>query len=195
MRRSTLTLLLLLGACSQQTASPGQGSTEAASPSGESEAPNPTASSAWKSVRDPNVLTPQGLGAIEVGEAPPATLKPAGKPAGAQVSDGCRIYPDTARRVYAMTDGKVVARVTAMGGSPVRTAEGIAVGASEAAVRQAYPQAVETPHKYAEAPAKYLDWRPGGGTMGLRFEIDARGRVGAIHAGREPEIEYVEGCA
>lgn len=135
-------------------------------------------------------LSPTGIGAIVVGQAPPASLKTDG----AQESEGCHVYPDKALRIYAMTDGKVVARVTAMKGSKVQTAKGIAVGASEAAVRKAYPDAVPSPHKYVEAPAKYLDWRPGGGKSGLRFEIDGEGKVSAIHAGREPEIEYVEGC-
>jgi hypothetical protein len=94
-----------------------------------------------------------------------------------------------------MTDGKVVTRVTAMKDSMVQTDRGIAVGATESAVRKAYPDVKAEPHKYEEAPAKYLDWRPGGGTSGLRFEINAQGKVSAIHAGREPEIELVEGCS
>ena len=138
----------------------------------------------------PESLSPIGIGAIVVGQPLPAALRTDG----AQQSGECQIHPDKALRIYAMTDGKVVTRVTAMRGSKVQTAKGIAIGATEAAVRQAYPDIKAEPHKYVEAPAKYLDWRPGGGTSGLRFEIDAHGKVSAIHAGREPEIEYVEGC-
>ena len=137
------------------------------------------------------VLGPKGLGDIVVGKAPPTTLSAEKTP----MSDTCRIWDDKQRRIYAMTDGKVVTRVTAMSRSSVKTAKGIGVGATEAAVRKAYPDIREQPHKYVEAPAKYLDLRPGGGKTGLRFEIDGEGKVSAIHAGREPEIEYVEGCS
>lgn len=149
--------------------------------------PSPAAAEA----SGPDVLTPEGLGAIIVGQEPPSKLKLDG----AQVSDACQTFSDKRRRIYAMVEDKVVQRITAMSGSPVRTARGVAVGATEAAVRKAYPDAAAQPHKYVDAPAKYLDWRPGGGASGLRFEIDASGKVSAIHAGREPQIEYVEGCA
>jgi hypothetical protein len=175
--------LLLLGACSQPQDAP-PAAPPATFGAGVQPAAGPVA-------QDREVLGPQGIGAIVVGEAPPPVLT---NGAGRE-SDGCDIYSDKARRIYAMTDGKVVARITAMSGSPVKTARGIATGASEAEVRKAYPDLKQEPHKYVEAPAKYLDWRPGGGTTGLRFEIDASGKVSAIHAGREPEIEYVEGCA
>lgn len=192
--------LLTLSACSQRDDAPA--AVASSEPSGEviaapvptaSMTPEPAASDTAASetaAAYPEALSPTGIGAIVVGQALPASLKTSG----AQQSDGCQIHPDKALRVYAMTDGKVVARVTAMSGSKVQTARGIAIGATEAAVRKAYPDAMAEPHKYVEAPGKYLDWRPGGGTSGLRFEIDANGRVSAIHAGREPEIEYVEGC-
>lgn len=195
-------LAFALSACSQEPAAPEAVPSDAtAAQETTSAEPEPTtlASEASPVASDTpvaeapaaNALTPHGLGAIVVGQAPPATIKADS----AQVSDGCRTYSDKARRLYAMTDGKVVARVTVMSRSPIKTAEGIGVGASEAAVRKAYPDAVAEPHKYVEAPAKYLDWRPGGGKTGLRFEIDKDGKVSMIHAGREPEIEYVEGCA
>lgn len=140
---------------------------------------------------DPHVLGPEGVGDIVVGQAPPSSLTADA----VQISDLCRTYSDPQRRLYAMTDGRVVMRITVMEGSSLKTARGIAIGANEAAVRGAYPDAVEQPHQYVEAPAKYLDWRPGGGASGLRFEIDADDKVNLIHAGREPHLEYSEGCA
>lgn len=186
--------LLLLGACSQQDAAPSPATSQAGSvpDAPASLAPPQVVTKADATdVDGDEALGPEGLGAIKVGSAPPASLKGDAAP----ISQGCRIFSDKARRVYAMTDGKVVTRVTAMRGSPVKTAAGLATGESEAEVRRAYPDVTQEPHKYVEAPAKYLDWRPGGGNTGLRFEIDAQGKVSAIHAGREPEIEYVEGCA
>jgi hypothetical protein len=194
--------LLAVAACSQQNEA-SMAPSASSEPTGE-----PAAKAAWAEPSSPaavsseptkaepasidhDVLSPTGIGSIVVGQALPASIETDG----AQESESCRIYPDKALRIYAMTDGKVVARVTAMKGSKVQTAKGIAVGATEAAVRSAYPDAAASPHKYVEAPGKYLDWRPGGGNAGLRFEIDGQGKVSAIHAGREPEIEYVEGCS
>jgi hypothetical protein len=195
-------LTLALAACSQEPAAPDMASSDAAvaqeTTSAEpepttlaSEPPAMASDAPAAEAASPNALTPQGVGAIVVGQAPPSSLKADAT----QISESCQTYSDKARRLYAMTDGKVVARVTVMSRSPIKTAEGIGVGTSETAVRKAYPDAVAEPHKYVEAPAKYLDWRPGGGKSGLRFEIDKDGKVSSIHAGREPEIEYVEGCA
>lgn len=192
-------LVLALTACSQQEASPPAEPSDSATQSNAAAETLPTETQAVvEPVAQPTAaaprstaLAPEGLGDIVVGKAPPASLRADN----AQVSDACRTYTDKARRLYAMVEDKVVTRITAMQRSKVATAAGIAPGASEAQVRKAYPDAVETPHKYVDAPAKYLDWRPGAGDAGLRFEIDAEGKVSAIHAGREPAIEYVEGCA
>jgi hypothetical protein len=193
MRHAPLIIALLCSACSNTDG----GGDAAAVPSQESAAPAPIVQASQAEPEpartpDPNALGPEGLGDIVVGQAPPASLKADS----VQISDGCRTHTDRARGIYAMTDGKVVTRVTAMRASKVATAQGIAIGATEAQVRQAYPDAGEEPHKYVEAPAKYLDWRPNGkGEAGVRFEIDAQGKVSAIHAGRDPHLSYVEGCA
>lgn len=190
--------IFALAACSPEPATPGATPSsqtyaaeleETAAPASDT-VPAPAMPVAIDKVADES-LTPRGLGAIVIGKVPPSMLKADG----AQISDGCRTFSDKARRIYAMTDGKVVARVTAMPGSSIKTERSIAPGASEAAVRKAYPEVTEQPHKYEDAPAKYLDWRPGGASSGLRFELDGSGKVGAIHAGRLPELEYVEGCA
>ncbi|MET1754307.1 hypothetical protein ABVV53_02345 [Novosphingobium sp. RD2P27] len=183
-------LALLVTACGQpqpdEASLPDKGSQDGraplaspSNPSGETTAP------------DPQALRAEGVGEIIVGQSPPATLKRDA----VQISETCVTYSDPQRRLHAITDGNVVMRITAMDGSSLKTARGIAVGASEADVREAYPDAVAQPHKYVETPAKYLDWRPGGGSSGLRFEIDRDGNVSMIHAGREPHLEYVEGCA
>lgn len=140
------------------------------------------------------VLALEGLGDLKVGEPVPKGSSFAER--GAQNGAECRIvrsadYPG----VYAITQGEggPVRRITVGGRSDVKLAEGIGVGASEAAVRAAYPGLNASPHKYVGAPAKYLT-QPGGDSR-LRFEIGENGRVSLIHAGLMPQLGYVEGCA
>lgn len=53
-----------------------------------------------------------------------------------------------------------------------------------------------TPHKYEEAPAKYLTApNVASGEPALRFEIGRDGKVSLIHVGTMPVLGYVEGCA
>jgi hypothetical protein len=94
-----------------------------------------------------------------------------------------------------MFEDRALARVSAWDGSTVAVAEGIRVGATEAAVRAAFGSRItEEPHQYEAAPAKYLTVWTTPRRRGVRFEINSQGVVGAIHAGG-PQIEYVEGCA
>ncbi len=144
--------------------------------------------------RDANTLSPVGLGSLAIGAAPPADS--GWREDDVQLSDSCRTlhtadYPES----YAMSDGNAIRRITVGVGSPVKTATGIGPGASEAELRAAYPGLAEEPHKYVEAPAKYLTQLPQGGGPGLRFEIDREGKVSLIHAGEMPWLGYVEGCA
>ena len=169
--------LLLLGACSQQETNTFDTRTW------ERRRPQPQASmappaSATEPMADDS-LGPDGLGTIRIGRPAPEGLTADKAP----VSEGCRIVSDTARRIYAMTDGKVVTRVTAMTGSPVQTARGIATGASEAAVRIAYPDVTQEPHKYVAAPAKYLDWRATRRQDRIALR-DRRARQGQRHSRR-----------
>ncbi|RZK25348.1 MAG: hypothetical protein EOO63_16155, partial [Hymenobacter sp.] len=72
---------------------------------------------------------------------------------------------------------------------------GIGIDASDADVRAAYPGIVAEPHKYIDAPGRYLTWIPQADGPGLRFEIGTDGKVSMIHAGVMPWLGYVEGCA
>ena len=54
----------------------------------------------------------------------------------------------------------------------------------------------EEPHKYVDAPAKYLTApNADSGGPALRFEIGQDGKVSLIHVGLMPVLAYVEGCA
>lgn len=87
-----------------------------------------------------------------------------------------------------------LARVTATRAG-VASDRGIRVGDPVARVRAAYRgrRLVDEPHTYVDAPARYLTWWAVPKRRGIRYEIDAKGRVSAIHAGGAA-IEYVEGC-
>ncbi len=119
-----------------------------------------------------------------------------------QISDGCLIWvaPDRPDSYAIAIDGRL-ARVTFGRGSGFRLpgrpgSPGITPGATEAAVRAAYPDLVAEPHKYMEPPAKYLTSpQLAADQAGLRFEIDADGTVALIHLGLPAALGLVEGCA
>lgn len=142
-----------------------------------------------------DVLTLEGLGGLRFGQPVPAGSSFAER--GAQISDGCRTVssPDFPG-VYAMVIDDKVRRISVGQRSDVKLVEGIGTGATEAAVTDAFPGFAEEPHKYEDAPAKYLT-APGGSATdpALRFEIGRDGKVSLIHVGLMPELEYVEGCA
>jgi hypothetical protein len=114
-----------------------------------------------------------------------------------QTSDSCRMlgsadFPGS----YAIAEGATVRRITLFDPSPVKLAGGIGIGATEAAVRAAYPGLVQTPHNYVEAPAKNLTTPDASvGKPALRFEFGSDGKVSFIHAGMEPVLGYSEACA
>ncbi|WP_439484706.1 hypothetical protein [Blastomonas fulva] len=137
-------------------------------------------------------LTLEGFGGLTIGKPVPA-----GSPwvaRGAQISDGCTTIsaPDWPG-AYAIVEEGVVRRITVSDESKAKLVEGIGPGSTEADVRKAFPSFVAEPHKYVDAPAKYLT-QPGNDPR-LRFEIDAEGKVSLVHVGMMPTLAYVEGCA
>lgn len=190
---ATSAFALALAACTSEPApapdAPGNAANAAAP---EPSAPAPPAPSP---APDANTLTLEGLGALRIGEPVPAGSTWAER--GAQASDACRTItsPDHPG-VYAIVEGDRVRRITLGQRSSVRLIEGIGVGAGEAEVRAAFPGFREEPHKYVDAPAKYLTApNAASGDPALRFETDAEGRVSLIHVGTMPVLGYVEGCS
>lgn len=155
-------------------------------------ATDPTPAAANLSAR---TLTLDGLGALKVGASVPSGSSWAER--GAQVPGGCSTvsspeFPGS----YAIVEGGKVRRVTIGQRSDVKLVEGIGTGATEAAVRAAFPGFREEPHKYVAAPAKYLTApNAPSGDPALRFEIGADRRVSLIHVGTMPFLGYVEGCS
>lgn len=100
-------------------------------------------------------------------------------------------------------DGRL-ARITVAGNAAVKTDRGFGVGASATDIKAAYGGGVVAqPHKYVGPPAEDLfAWSQGGSTAyvtdptarGIRYEIDAEGKVSMIHVGG-PAIQLVEGCS
>lgn len=196
------TTFLCLAACSPEPASETPDTAAKTAPEPGTVAPTATTPTPTPSMpppatlvpADPHTLTLQGLGTLRVGRPVPTAGSWAER---GQVSDGCRTItsPDVPG-VYAIVEEREVRRITVGQRSDVKLAEGIGVGAPEAEVRAAFPGFRAEPHKYVDAPAKYLTApNAEGGDPALRFEIGADGKVSLIHIGTAPVLFYVEGCA
>lgn len=160
-----------------------------ASPSPES-SPSPAAAPAHD-----RTLALEGLNDLKIGAAVPQRSSWAER--GAQIDGDCRTvssprYPG----VYAIVSGGMVRRITVGERADVKLIENIGVGTPERIVRQTFPTFREEPHKYEDAPAKYLTApNAARGAPALRFGIGADRRVSLIHVGTMPVLGYVEGCA
>lgn len=191
-------LIAALAACSPPQAASNTTAAPAARATVAAAAPKPTAAvpvARPSATAAAPTLTLAGLGALKIGQPVPATGGWAER--GAQTGAACRTISSPAYPgVYAIVAGGVVRRITVGQRSDVQLADGFGVGASEAAVNEAFPGFLVEPHKYQEAPAKYLTApAEGRDSPDLRLEIDRTGRLGLFHVGLAPELSYVEGCA
>jgi hypothetical protein len=106
-----------------------------------------------------------------------------------------------------MIQNGVLTRISVSEPAILKTDRGFGVGDAAAEIKTAYgANAVSQPHKYVPAPAEDIFvWASGGpaasetyvedaAARGVRYEINAEGRVGIVHAGG-PAIQLVEGCA
>lgn len=158
------------------------------------------------------VLTPDGLGPVTIG----MTTRQAEAALGAKLVrqmpndadfDSCDYLsrrdgqePDVA---YMLSEGHI-ARVDIdlprLGPrlSTVKTAEGIGIGSTEKAVKQAYGGQVKVePHPYGDGSADgwhYLRVDQPDHRRGYIFETDGK-RVTSFRAGRHPELDLIEGCS
>jgi len=193
-------LAVTLAACSQAPETVPGGAEMSALPgasatTGATTSPSPTTVASTAPAASANVLTLEGLGALKVAQAVPADSGWAER--GAQASEACRTV--TSRDfpgVYAIVEDGKVRRVTVGQRSTVKLIEGIDVGATETQVRAAFAGFRAEPHKYVDAPGKYLTApNAASGDPALRFEIGADGMVSAMHVGTAPQLGYVEGCS
>ncbi|HYC51244.1 MAG TPA: hypothetical protein VEB19_09080, partial [Gemmatimonadaceae bacterium] len=99
-----------------------------------------------------------------------------------------------------MVERDTLTRISLSRNPGVATDARLHVGDSAAAVLRHYgSRAVESPHKYQDAPARYITiWTrgrpPASSARGIVYEIGGDNRVMHIHAGG-PSIQYVEGCS
>ncbi len=188
---AAVSLIALLAACgpAPEKASepaPPAATAPAATPA---PAPAPTPTTATK------VIGLEGLGDLKIGEPVPAGGTWAER--GAQTGDACRTvtspdYPG----VYAIVEQGKVQRITVGQRSDVKLVEGVGVGSTEKDVKGWFGGFREDPHKYQDAPAKYLTApNAASGDPAVRFEIGSDGKVSLIHVGVMPALGYVEGCS
>jgi hypothetical protein len=146
--------------------------------------------SAWR-------LTPDGYGPIRIGMTRAEVTRLVGAPLeGEEYTEGC-IETHAGRGwggMWFMFEGGRLSRISVAERSRVTTPRGIGIGATEAAVRRAYPAGlVAEPHEYQSPPARYLTFWVRPEVRGIRFETNESRRVATIHAGGS-SIQYVEGC-
>lgn len=159
------------------------------------------------------VLTAEGYGPLRIGMSRAEAVKALGEDSDPEAVGGpdpesCdQFRPERAPQgmLVMIEDGRLTS-ISLVDGSRVRTDRGLGLGAGAAEVRATYGKALRAgPHKYEEAPAEYLTiWAkdaPEDGrydtaptARGMVYEVGAKGRVQAIHAGG-PSFQYVEGCA
>ncbi len=187
---AAVSLIALLAACGPAPEKP----SEPAPPAATAPATAPTPAPAATPSAPTKVIGLEGLGDLKIGQPVPAGGTWAER--GAQTGDACRTvsspdYPG----VYAIVEQGKVQRITVGQRSDVKLVEGVGVGSTEKDVKSWFGGFREEPHKYQDAPAKYLTApNAASGDPAVRFEIGTDGKVSLIHVGVMPALGYVEGC-
>lgn len=194
-RLACLTILVMVGAC---------GDRETARTDDTAAAPPDTPSTATVSP-DSVTITPDGWGPLRIGMTLQEVVAAAGPDAnpgavGGPNPDECDEFrPERAPEgLLVMIEDGILTRITISRGTGIGTPSGIQVGDLASAVEAAHGgNAITTPHKYQDPPARYIAvWRtapPSTEARGIIYEIGQDNRVAHIHAGGA-SIEYVEGC-
>lgn len=148
-----------------------------------------------------NVLSPRGLGPVDIGMTTQAAQTALGAALRPRPSAGDECwYTSRADGVdstilYMVSAGAIV-RVDLRDGAKGTDARGLGLGAEEKAVIAAYGDAAKiAPHKYVEGghTLRIAGPKDKAGDTALVFET-AEGKVAALRAGRVPFVDYVEGC-
>jgi hypothetical protein len=146
-------------------------------------------------------VTLNGFGGVRIGMTVAAARRAAGV---ALVEDGSgepacyHVLPKTALpgMGFMVTDGKI-ARVSVWSNRQIATLSGAKIGDTEARIKALYPGRIQvTPHTYVSS-GHYLTFVPKDARdrhLRLVFETDGN-RVTAFHAGKLPEVGFVEGCS
>lgn len=152
-----------------------------------------------------DLLTFDGWGPLRIGMSRAEVVAAAGEDAhpdavGGPEPDRCDEFrpSDAPPGVLVMIENDVFTRVSVSRNPDIRTPDGFRIGDPGAAVIAKHgPGARVEPHKYLEAPAKYITiWRapsPHAEPRGIRYETGPDDQIVHIRAGGA-SIEYVEGC-
>ncbi|QTC93064.1 hypothetical protein [Brevundimonas goettingensis] len=189
---AAFSLIALLAACGPAPEKASEHAVPAATASAPTPAPTPPAATPGAPTK---VIGLEGLGDLKLGQPVPAGGTWAER--GAQTSDACRTVtsPDYPGVYAIVTEGKVQ-RITVGQRSDVKLVEGVGVGSPEKDVKSWFGGFREEPHKYQDAPAKYLTApNAASGDPAVRFEIGSDGKVSLTHVGMMPVLGYVEGCS
>lgn len=148
---------------------------------------------------DPPSLTTDGLGALRIGMSEEEARAAIGAldpdPANTDNARCYLLHPSAQPGLTLMIERGKLSRLTLGAGSELKTDKGIALGAPEGDVYAAY-SGVRSDGGFIDNgdPWQDLYVEPQGrGGRGLRFVVDKRGKISAIHAGG-PSIEYREDC-
>lgn len=133
-----------------------------------------------------------GIGELRVGMTYTQAERVTGRTASYESFGGCTegTLSGGAPEVTLQGDGEVIQRIDA--GPGVRTAAGVAIGDTEARVRQVYAGAEVRP-SYYDPQGHWLVVRPAGSAYQLLFETDGT-RVTALRTGLVDVVEAPEGC-
>jgi hypothetical protein len=143
-------------------------------------------------------ITTAGYGPVKIG----MNVEEASQALGAKlVSEGpidtpeCHyLRPDPAvEGLWFMISNETVVRIE-VNAPGVQTRSGVGVGDEEARVKELFPRAEVTPHKYVAPDGSYVTVWSASRKAAVRFET-YQGKVTSFYAGRVPEVEYVEGCS
>jgi hypothetical protein len=154
----------------------------------------------------PYTVGANGFGPVTIG----MTIADAEKRLGVELrvddygeGEDCRYYtPKNAYRGLSfMASSRKIVRVDVFGGDDperavtIATDEGVRTGDHERRALSVYKGHIKvSPHFYGGLPSHYLRVYDSAGRIRLIFETNGEGVITSYRAGREPEIEYVEGC-
>lgn len=154
---------------------------------------------------DPLLLTSDGWGPLRIGMSRAEVVAAAGEDANPEAVGGpeperCDEFrpTDAPDGVLVMIENGILTRISVARNTEIATPAGFSVGDAAGDVVASYGDRAEvTPHKYVDAPARYITvWsesRRDGERRGIRYEVGADDVVTFLRGGG-PSIEYVEGC-